>query len=154
MTTNRPKCENCYVLSECIFSKVEPNLLEQISENKQIRLYQKGEIIYQTGERPKGIYCIYQGNAKVVNYLDTDQELKLVDLQAGDTLGYRAVIMKRNYQTTAVATQTSLICIINLNAFEMALQSNHAFAIEMMSRLDRDLQQAENRLANLSRRGL
>lgn len=94
---NYPSCQFCSSREATVFCDLHQDDLEQINLNKGANLYKKGQIIFEEGFRPQGIYCVSQGKIKISKRGDRGKEQIIRLAKDGDIIGYRALISGENY---------------------------------------------------------
>jgi CRP-like cAMP-binding protein len=58
-------CQNCPHLRQSLLGTCQLNEINLISGSKISQRYQRGQVIFQEGHRPTGLYCIHKGQVKV-----------------------------------------------------------------------------------------
>ncbi len=79
-----------------------------------------------------------------------DQIVRLA--QAGDILGYRALVSGENYTASATALEESVICFIPKDKFFGILQSSSKMSMKMVELLSTDLKTAEQKITQLAQK--
>lgn len=152
MNTTPVSCNDCNSLHSSLFCKLDSTELGEISINKTINSYQKGQLIFQESHRPQGLYCIYTGKVKIYKLGDEgrDQIVRLAG--KGDILGYRSLLSGEPYSASATALEDTEVCHIPKETFFDLLKQNSELAIGVIKTLTEDLKQAELRLTNISQK--
>ena len=153
MTLNRdlPKqCENCPSKSEGIFCNLDQLILKDVSLNKVVNTYKKGQTLFLEGTPSFGIFCISQGNIKISKMGENGRESIVKIATKGDVLGPRGLFTDSNYNTTATALEDSAVCFIDKKYISQLLGSNPTMAMNLLSKLSMDLETSESKLASLS----
>ena len=60
-----PLCDSCSLESGSIFKYLTPEEVETLNFEKDFRLYKRGDILYQEGNRISWFFCINSGIIKV-----------------------------------------------------------------------------------------
>lgn len=147
-----PNCAACESRFKSIFCDLDSVDLEQIGETKSCGVFKKGQVIFQEGSRPMGIYCINQGKVKVYKTGDDGKEQIIRLEKEGSMLGYRAVLSGEHYSATATALEESKVCFIPKSVFMSILSHNTAMSFQMMKLLSHDLRTAEERITTLAQK--
>ena len=101
-------CHNCKQNAKSIFCALKSDELDLVNQSKQCRVYQKGEVIFQEGAGPKGIYCIESGKVKV-SQLGLDGKDQILHLaKDGDVMGYRATLSGDLFSSELKKIETNL----------------------------------------------
>lgn len=145
-------CHNCKQNSKSIFCALKADELEIVNQAKRCRVYQKGEVIFQEGAGPKGIYCIESGKVKVTQLgLDgKDQILHLA--KDGDVMGYRATLSGDLFSCSATAIEKSNICFVPKDVFINLVGSNSKLALEIIHLFSSELKKIETNLTKITQR--
>lgn len=153
MTFNRelPKqCEDCPSKSEGIFCNLDQLILKDVSLNKVVNTYKKGQTLFLEGTPSFGVFCISQGNIKISKMGENGRESIVKIASKGDVLGPKGLFTESNYNTTATALEDSAVCFIDKKYISQLLGSNSTVAMNLMSKLTSDLETCETKLASLS----
>ena len=118
-----------------LFLELAPEQLSHIAENTREKRLQKGEMLFQKGDTPRGFYVVIfgqmklafpssQGNEKVINILGSRQ-----------SFGEAAMFMDRPYPVYAEALSDTLLLHIARNAVIDLLGADPSFARRMLAGL-------------------
>ena len=148
----RQNCENCNVLFKSFFNKLAKNDLIDLSEKKNCTLYKKGQAIFIAGTRPNGIYCINKGKVKIYKTggYGKDQIIRFV--LPGDLLGLRSFFCDRNYTSTAVAIEDSILCFIGREDFQSLLEKYPQITNSVITSLSDLLDEANIKVTSLAQK--
>lgn len=123
-----------------------------LSTQKSTHTYQKGQTIYQQGNKVLGLHCVHQGKIKITR-LGGDQREHIVHLvRPGEIIGSRALLAGSRYTTSAVALDDCVVCFVPRLDFIGLLQSNKQFSNALLHMLATALGQAEEQLLHLAHR--
>ena len=149
---NHPECQYCQTRFKSVFCDLNEEELCALNTSKGCRTYTKGQVIFNEGAYPHGLFCINEGKAKLSKpgYTGREQIVRLA--KDGDILGYRALLSGETYNCSAVALEDSSICFIPKNTFSELVTKNSNLAFELMKLLSVDLKNAENKLLNLAQK--
>lgn len=147
-----PRCETCGLRQDSVFCDLPHSQVENISYKKSCIHAKRGDIIYDEGSVPKGLYCIHAGNFKVYQRGPDgkDQILKLC--KPGDVLGYRALLGGGQHVNTVEAIDQAVICFVPRVQFMEVINGHAPFPMRMMQLLSTDLKDAERRLTYWTQR--
>lgn len=145
-------CHNCKQNSKSIFCALKADELEIVNQAKRCRVYQKGEVIFQEGAGPKGIYCIERGKVKV-SQLGLDGKDQILHLaKDGDVMGYRATLSGDLFSCSATAIEKSNICFVPKDVFINLVGSNSKLALEIIHLFSSELKKIETNLTKITQR--
>ena len=95
----QPTCENCSNRMRSVFCDLHGNELESLNESKGCGDYKKGQIIFNAGAYPHGLYCVNEGKIKIYRVGDEGKEQIIRLAKGGDILGYRALLSGDKYSS-------------------------------------------------------
>ncbi|MGD1840874.1 MAG: Crp/Fnr family transcriptional regulator [Thermonemataceae bacterium] len=149
-----PDCSNCAVRASSIFCELEQRFLDTTPHKKKCNVYRKGDTIFYEDNHPLGIYCIYNGKAKLskTNEYGKEQIIRLA--KEGDVLGYRSLISGESYNATATALEDCSICFIPQDMFLEFLKDSKNLFLQVTQLLADDLKTAENHVAALAQKSV
>ena len=70
----QPACENCSNRMRSVFCDLHGNELESLNESKGCGDYKKGQIIFNAGAYPHGLFCVNEGKIKIYRVGDEGKE--------------------------------------------------------------------------------
>jgi CRP/FNR family transcriptional regulator len=149
-----PDCQDCDHRSTSFFCQLSHDDLKDLSINKSSSIYKKGQVIYNEGNRPHGLYCIYEGKVKLYKLGNSgkDQIIRLAG--RGDILGYRSLVCNEKYYSSAMALEDSKICHISLESFNNVLDISSDLNFKLMKLLTKDVKETENKVINISQKNV
>lgn len=145
---------NCFAQSSytSIFSKAKPETVAEINKHKICNFYRKGQMLFTEGAFPFGLYYIKTGKVKL-SHLGQDGKEQIIRLiNAGDVIGYRALISNDRYNGSAVTLEDANVCFIPKEVFLHVLQTDASVGFELMKLLSVELKTAELRLTYLAQK--
>lgn len=148
----QPQCASCITGTHSIFGNLDEPQVQFLSDQKYCQHYQKGQVIFQEGARPQGLYCVNAGKIKLT-YLGDDGREQIIHLaKAGDILGYRALLGDDTYSLSAIAMEECAICFIPRTSFLELVQQNGKLAGELIKLLTAELRMTEEHLAGMAQK--
>lgn len=124
--------------------------LEALASQKTVHTYQKGQLIYQQGQKVMGLHCVHTGKIKLAR-TGGDQKEHIVQLvQEGEMIGWRALLAGTRYTSSAVALEDCVVCFVPKLDFIGLLQSNKQFSNSLLHLMATTLGRAEERLLELA----
>jgi len=145
-------CQSCSQRFNSVFCKAREEYVDAINEQKICNTYKKGQILFNEGAYPFGVYCINEGKVKLSHQGDDGKEQIIRLLKAGDVLGYRALLSGDRYGASAVALEDTKVCFIPKELFVTVLKNDTGLAFEMMKLLSDELHKAEVKLTHLAQK--
>lgn len=142
-------CENCAQKSKGIFCELEKLALEDVSKNKVMNTYKKGNTIFFQGNPPFGLYCINTGKIKISKVGNDGKESIIRIAQPGDVLGHRSLFSNENYSATATTLEDAAICFIDKKYIYKAIQEQPTIALQLIQKLSQEMGAAEAKSASM-----
>ncbi len=146
----QPRCEQCGSKDNCLFNTCTKDELQEISDSKSCNIYKKGQVVFQEGSLPLGIFCLSKGMVKVAKLGSSGKEQILRIAKSGDFLGYRSLIGESRYRASAIALEDTIICLIPKAEFLELMRKNAMFYNGMMKVLCDVIESAENKLTDIA----
>lgn len=143
----RQPCDvrSCFLCSQC-----NTEWRDLVAVKKTTLRFKKGEILFTEGEPVKGIYCMYDGAAKVHKHWKDQKELILRFTKKGDMLGHRGLATGDVYPVSATALEDTVACFIPSGLLDATLKTDHSFTYRLLQFYTAELQKAELRMRNLA----
>jgi len=110
----------------------------------------KGELIFQEGDRGQGFYIVAQGKIKVFKMSFEGKEQILHIYGPGHTFGEVAVFQGKNFPASAMALEQSTVLFLPREAFVQQIEKSPALAMNMLADLSRRLREFTVQIENLS----
>ena len=144
-----PNCTDCTMRRNSIFGNLNNTELETLDYMKDASQYKKGQIVFQEGTHPKGVYCMFSGKVKVYK-LGPGYKEQIVRLaRNGDVVGYRSLLCRDRYRASAAAIEDSVICSIPREEFFKVLENNAQLSNNLMKLVSNDLASAEKKMVDM-----
>jgi len=145
-------CNICINSSNSVFkplNKEEKNLLR---DNMTVIKYRKNEAIYKEGDKPHGLICLAEGNAKIFK-AGVGKRSQIVRLaKPVGFIGYRAMFAQENHIASAVAITNCTVCVVKAETVHTLLKSNFDFSIHIIKALATDLGISNRRTVTLTQK--
>lgn len=145
-------CKNCEARLQSVFCELKAEELDSIEVGKSCMVYGKGQVVFQEGTMPFGLYCINSGKVKISTLGQEGKEQILRFAKNGDVVGYRALLSGDHYSASAVALEESNICFLPSASIQDLIRRNGHFAMELMKLLSENLKDAEKRLTHIAQK--
>jgi CRP-like cAMP-binding protein len=113
---------------------------------------QAGEVLYEQGNQPRGIFLIESGSLKVVRSLADAQHIVIKLVNKRSLSGLEALLGKGDYQDTAYANDRVTAYLLNGPAFLDILFTNKQCYDGVMELMNKDLVAARSRIISLSQK--
>lgn len=124
--------------------------LELLSAQKSTHHYQKGQVIYQQGNKVLGLHCVHAGKIKLTRTGGDNKEQIVRLVRPGEIIGYRALLAGSHYTASAVALDDCIVCFVPRIDFVGLVQSNKQFSNALLHLLANTLGEAEQQLMEMA----
>ncbi len=150
MKFNAPDCEHCKSRKDSLFHFCHLSEVQDIDASKSCATYKRGQIIFNEGANPVGLYCVNDGKIKLYRYASDGKEQIVRIAKAGDFLGYSTLLSEKKYPVTAAALEDCVICHIPKSALMNVFKNNERFADSMIKMLSTNLDDSFGKMADLA----
>lgn len=141
-------CSACKARFNSIFKELNGDALNEIDEAKSCKQYHKGEVIFNEGSFPRGLFCVQSGKIKL-SQIGADGKEQIVHLaHDGDVMGYRAILGEDTYSCSALALEDSKVCFIPKIQFNNLVEHNSKLTLQIVHLLTDELKEAERKITN------
>ncbi|MBC7713807.1 MAG: Crp/Fnr family transcriptional regulator [Rhizobacter sp.] len=147
-------CDDCPSKKDGIFCHLNFSEIEDISHHKITNHYKKGQDLFVQGTHPFGLYCISSGNIKLTQTGVDGKESILRIVHAGDILGHRSLFTDEDFAKTATAMEDTEVCFIDKKYILSVIEKNPSVALNIISKLSRDMGNAENKMSSLHQKNV
>jgi CRP-like cAMP-binding protein len=146
----KAQCESCQDPASGFFCLLENQGLTRINTDKKHNKFAKGQVVFERGDKPEGLFCVLRGVVKVETENEEGKSHILRIAGPGQVLGYRALFSQSTYQARAIAHEDSEICFIPKATIDEVVKSSPALALKFLELLSEDVRRAEERLCSAS----
>lgn len=123
---------------------------ERLSEDRELRIYNKKDMIYELGGNPRWLYFIVEGSVKVFQNNEFGKELITHLYSAGDFFGFFPLINDEAYSDSAIALADTRLRLIPRDDFTLLLYNNREFAAQFIKMLANSVSDTEQDLIELA----
>jgi CRP/FNR family transcriptional regulator len=149
---DKPYCTLCESRLQSVFKSLDDFSLDALSSARACNVYKKGQIIFEEGTTPAGLYCMHSGKAKVFKTGEEGRDQIVRFVKGGDIMGYRALISGELYSGSASALEECLICFIPKETVFDMLTKDGRFSMQVIQLLSGELRKAEEQIVNLAQK--
>jgi CRP-like cAMP-binding protein len=114
-----PFCSKCKNSVFC----APNNPIYEVGDNLKSRKFlsfSANEYLYKTGEKAKGIFCIYSGGVRIFKSDKLYREFTVHHTSEGEIFGFHSISEGR-YNNSATATEETSACFIPLSAINQLI---------------------------------
>jgi len=110
--------------SQSVLSGLPKEDMDLLTVHQSIHVYSKGEIIFREGSYPSGIFFIITGMAKKFKTDKEGREQIIYVANAGELIGYHAILEEDRYPDSAAALEESKVGFIPKEDFLETLRKS------------------------------
>ena len=147
-----PLCNNCALESGSIFKYLTPDEVETLNFEKDFRLYKRGDILYQEGNRITGFFCVSSGIIKVFKTGFDGKEQIIRFAKKGDIIAYRSVLSNELACTSAKVIEDCHVCFIPSEILISFIKTNPAYALELLKLACHELGEANSFITDIAQK--
>ncbi|MGN6416294.1 MAG: Crp/Fnr family transcriptional regulator [Pseudobacter sp.] len=136
--------------SQSVLTGLPEDELQVLTAHQTENIYSKGEIIFREGGYPSGIFYIKKGKAKKYKVAREGGEQIIYVANAGELLGFHAVLEGDRYPDSAAALEESLIAFIPKEDFLKVLEQSSELSKRLLKTLSHEFAVVVNSLALFS----
>lgn len=138
--------------SQSILADLPPEDYELLTAHKVERRYKKGEIIFREGGFPAGIFLISDGKVKKYKLDHSGKEHIIYVANAGELIGYHAILSEDRYPDSAAVLEDSLIAFVAKEDFQTALATSPALTKRLLKAMSHEFAVLVNNLSAIAQR--
>ncbi len=148
----QPECQFCEARFKSVFCDLNDEDLNLLNLSKGCNTFKKGQLIFNEGGFPHGLFCVNSGKIKIAQSGDEGKEQIVRFAKDGDILGYRTLLSGDKYSCSATALDDTSICFIPKDTFFKLIAKNANLSMEIMKLLAHDLKNAERKITDLAQK--
>lgn len=126
------------------------NVLNNLSNDRKIKKFNKKEIIYREGDYVNYVYFINKGQVKCFKTDDYGKDFVNDIHGKGEFIGYMTLFEGNDYHESAIAMEETEVAIIPQEDFISLIRKNRDVAANFIKMLSNDIQEKERRLLQLA----
>src|SRR5215212_4916000 len=125
-------------------------LIQKLSEQYAVENYDKKQMLYQEGKRPRFLYYLMKGKVKGYKSHEDGKEYITNLYSDGDFIGYTALIEDTNYDDSATILEDAEIMMIPKDDFLQMVYNDISIASKFIHIITQNVKEKEERLLNLA----
>ena len=125
-----------------------------LTANKTEQIYSKGEIVFREGAYPSGIFYVTKGKLKKYKVDKDGREHIIYVANAGELLGYHAILSEDRYPDSAAALEQSTIAFIPREDFLDTLHQSMILTNRLLKTLSHEFAVLINGLTLFSQKSV
>jgi len=140
--------------SHSILANLAAEDISVLVAHQSEQAYQKNEIIFREGSYPSGIFFIKEGKVKKYKAVEGSGEQIIYVANAGEFIGYHAVLAEERYPDSAAALEHSIIAFIPNEDFLAVLKRSPVLSARLLKVLSHEFTVLANTLTLFSKRAV
>ncbi len=125
---------------------------ELFSNAKKIVYFHKGDVIFEDGEPPKGVYFIRKGTAKLSKSGAYGKDQILRFIKENDMIGYRSLLLGEAFQAKAEAMTDLEAMFVPSDVFMHLLETDSKISYAMLQKFAYVLGESSNTITFLAQK--
>jgi CRP-like cAMP-binding protein len=140
--------------SQSILADLPEEDVAVLTAHQTIHMYGKGEVIFREGAYPSGIFFILSGMAKKFKADKEGREQIIYVANAGELIGYHAILEEDRYPDSAAALEESRVGFIPREDFLATLQQSPILNKRLLKTLSHEFAVLVNNITLFAHRPL
>ena len=128
----------------------DSGLMKQLADQYNIEAYNKKQILYQEGKRPRYLYYLVKGKVKGYKTHEDGKEYITDLFSEGDFMGYPPLIEDKNYDDSALVLEDAEIMQVPREDFLQMIYGDINIATKFIRIITQNVKEKEERLLNLA----
>ena len=124
------------------------------SDEREISIYKKKQLVYSEGKRPLAVYHIINGKIKAFKVNEFGKELITGIYTGGDFIGYTTVLEETTYADTAEVLEDAELMIIPAADFLQLIYNNPQVSKQFIKLLTKNVLENEEKLLSIAYQSL
>lgn len=137
-----------------IFSNLTYEEMMEVARITIDQSYDKGELIYMSGDKGEKLYVVHTGKVKVTRITSSGKEQVIRVLGPGEFMGELSLFSPIPLTDYAEALSKTTVCMIDGKKLKGLMMKHPGIAFKVMEELSKRLDQAENLIENISLKGV
>lgn len=139
-------CFKCELRPDRVFCDLPAEALLAFDTIKSVTKVPRGEVLFQEGRLPRGIFVLCDGRAKLSVCSETGKRLMLRVAGPGEVLGLSATMSGKPYEITAEAMDNAQVAFIKRKDLLKFLRDHREACMQVVHLLSQDLHVAFDRV--------
>jgi CRP-like cAMP-binding protein len=147
-------CDQCDCVKRGIFCDLPISSIGEISANKVMNSYKKGQTLFLQGNPSFGLFCVNSGKIKLTKTGNDGRETIIRIAGPGDVLGHHNIFTDENFSTTATVIEEAAVCFIDKKFVLKFIENEPSLSINIIRKLTQELQVSESRNTAMSQKNV
>ncbi len=145
-------CESCPSRVKSVFHNITTTDLSGVDRDKSCYMLKRGEVVFNEGNLPHGLYCVKKGKIKIFKTGNEGKDQIIKFAKPGDVIGYRSLLSGEKYTSSASCIEETEICFIPKTALLDMVTTNSCLAMNLMKVACHELGDASKIITNLAQK--
>ena len=145
-------CDYCLDHKKSIFHILDQKEKEIIRQKSSCLQFNKGDTIFNEGDKPIGLLCLVKGKIKVFKEGVSGREQIIRLAKPVGFIGYKALFAGENHFVSAVAIEDSIVFKIEKSGLFKVLKSNNELCLSIIKYFATELKFSNNRTVTLTQK--
>jgi CRP-like cAMP-binding protein len=146
------ECKNCALKSSLLFESLNEEEYTMLNYDKNCQIYKRGDFIFHEGNHAIGFYCVNEGIIKLYKTGIEGREQIITFAKEGDIIGYRSVLSKESFCTTAKVISDAYLCFIPAQRLFKLVESNANFSLKLIQQACKELEVANKYITDIAQK--
>lgn len=124
--------------------------LENLTQDKEVRMFQKKDIVYSEGQYPRWLYFVLSGQVKLIQTNEYGKELTTQLVNPGEFFGYFQLFHDEKYTSSAQFITDGTLRLIPKDDFFILLNNNRDFSVKFIKMMANRAEKIEHQLLDLA----
>jgi CRP-like cAMP-binding protein len=138
--------------SESVFTNFPAKDYEEMTRHAREEKYKKGQTIFREGGFPSGIYYVIEGKVKKYKVDNFEKEQIIYVANAGELIGYHAVLSTERYSDSATALEECIVLFIPKEDFIRVLEQSPMLSARLLKMLSHEFTVLSNSITIFAQR--
>lgn len=144
------QCSTCRGHEICVVGRLTPTLLKEFETIVQLRVYDRGSMLFCQGNRNIGFFMICSGWVKLTYIADNGRATTVGLCRPGSGLGFPEILTEASHRVSAEVVTRSKIGYVSRSQFLLFLEENPTVAFELLRTTCYELERVLAELCEIS----
>jgi CRP/FNR family transcriptional regulator len=142
-------CATCAYRESNSFCNMSPEPVDALDSIKFTGAYPKGALLFVEGEKPRGVYILCRGRAKLTTTSSDGRTLIVKIARQGEILGASAAILGKPYEVSAETIEASSVSFVRRDDFLRFLNAYTEACMHTAFQLSEKYESAQREIRSL-----
>ncbi len=139
-----------YLFTMDIFRDLEPEVMDRLVHQTEMRTCRKGQILYSQEDRAEVLFLLKRGRVQIYRLTPAGKRLELAIVEPGTFFGEMPLLGESLRHAYAEASEDALVCVMSRSDVERLMRERPQVALRMIEVLGRRLALCEARLEEVA----